>query len=191
MEAGDKLCCVQHCHCQFCHCQVSEVRTKIILRNMKDNLLFPCLTFCSLSLYLSRELVKVKAEKLDSSRMNICEVFILIMALFTAEQFAGQLYNLRASSCGLLSPTSLAPGSWVWVVRPLIPRLGSSLCVCTARWSGHHYTPSCHTRLQTITTGGSGLLVSVDSNLLSFVVSNFTSSGYHWRSVFLKQLTVL
>ena len=172
-------------------CQRLECRTKIILRNKEDNLLFPCLTFCSLSLYLSRELVKVKAEKLDSSRMNICEVFILIMALFTAEQFAGQLYNLRASSCGLLSPTSLAPGSWVWVVRPLIPRLGSSLCVCTARWSGHHYTPSCHTRLQTITTGGSGLLVSVDSNLLSFVVSNFTSSGYHWRSVFLKQLTVL
>ena len=130
MEAGDKLCCEHHCHCQFCHCQVSEVRSKIILRNMKDNLLFPCLTFCSLSLYLSRELVKVKAEKLDSNRMNICEVFILIMALFTAEQLAGQLYNLRASSCcGLLSPTSLAPGSWLWVVRPLITRLGSSLCV--------------------------------------------------------------
>ena len=142
MEAGDKLCCEHHCHCQFCHYQVSEVRSKIILRNMKDNLLFPCLTFCSLSLYLSRELVKVKAEKLDSNRMNICEVFILIMALFTAEQLAGQLYNLRASSCGLLSPTSLAPGSWLWVVRPLITRLDPHSVSGTARWSGHHYTTS-------------------------------------------------
>ena len=138
MEAGDKLCCVYHCHCQFCHCQVSEVRTKIILRNKEDNLLFPCLTFCSLSLYLSRELVKVKAEKLDSSRMNICEVFILIMALFTAEQFAGQLYNLRASSCGLLSPTSLAPGSWRLVVQPRVPRHGGLLLLLAVFHSHVH-----------------------------------------------------
>ena len=45
----------------------------------KKDLLFPCLTFESLSFGLSKAWLAEKDAKLATNRMNICEEFILIL----------------------------------------------------------------------------------------------------------------